>query len=318
VNTRISVKAVTPRPTDSCLGKGRERLTSAPHVGEDTVRPALNSKVQSLAEMTRPDDIVGNTANHFIELCLDTEDRVWLVLHSGSRGIGNKIAEVHIEKAKTLAHNQNLPDINLSVFLRGTPEMEAYWHDLKWAQRYASLNRDAMVSLIFDEMLHPFKHLQFIQHIWCHHNYAALETHYGEEVIVTRKGAIRAEAGQFGIIPGAMGGKTFIVKGKGCAEAFMSASHGAGRKMSRGQARRTFTEEDLKAQTNGVECDKSNAVLDEIPSAYKDIDKVMADQAELVDTVHTLKALLTVKGGDEKGGHKGDKRNKLQRGGVRE
>lgn len=245
--------------------------------------------------------------NHFIELCLDENDAVWFMLHSGSRYIGKTLADHHISIAKTLAHNDDLPDPNLSVFLARTPEMAAYRNDLYWAQSYALKNRQHMLKVLASVMLRTFPqlsvpgdessdYLAFDEPIMCHHNYVAEETHYGEEVFVTRKGAISAREGELGIIPGSMGTKSFIVKGLGCEESFRSASHGAGRRMSRGQARRTFTTEDLEAQTSGVECRKDKGVVDEIPGAYKDIDKVMAYQADLVEIQHTLRPVLCVKG----------------------
>lgn len=234
--------------------------------------------------------------NHFIELCLDEEDRVWLMLHSGSRNIGKVLAEVHITKAKKLAHNADLPDKDLAVFLAGTPQMAAYRRDLMWAQRYAFANREAMLTQLTGVLKAAFPKVSFEAPILCHHNYVAEEIHYGEEVIVTRKGAIRAGLGEMGIIPGSMGTRSYIVRGLGNPESFCSASHGAGRRLSRGAAKRTFSIEDLAVQTVGVECRKDHGVLDEIPGAYKDIDEVMANQADLVETVHALKQVLCVKG----------------------
>lgn len=234
--------------------------------------------------------------NHFIELCLDTEDNVWMMLHSGSRNIGKSLADIHITKAKELVHNQHLPDRDLAVFLAGTPEMEAYRRDLYWAQRYALLNRKTMLELYRKIMRKFFPQVLFGEPIHCHHNYVSEETHFGEHVYVTRKGAISAEVGKLGIIPGSMGAKSFIVEGLGNPEAFNSASHGAGRKMSRGAAKRTFTTEDLEAQTAGVECRKDRAVVDEIPGAYKDIEEVMENQKDLVRVKAQLKQVLCVKG----------------------
>lgn len=255
--------------------------------------------------------------NHFIELCLDTSDRVWMMLHSGSRGIGNKIATYHIAQAKSLLHNQDLPDPDLAAFLSGTPGMEAYQHDLYWAQEYAAHNRAVMLALYRRAIRRFFKRVEFATPIQCHHNYVAAETHFGENVLVTRKGAIRAGKGDLGIIPGSMGTRSYIVRGLGNPDSFESASHGAGRKMSRGQAKRTFTVQDLEALTQGVECRKDASVLDEIPSAYKSIETVMENQRDLVEIVHELRGVLCVKGGDDRA-HRGDKRNKPQRGGVRE
>ena len=235
--------------------------------------------------------------NHFIELCLDTDQNVWLMLHSGSRGIGNKLATIHMDVAKTLAHNQDLPDKDLAAFLAGTQEMEAYRHDLMWAQRYAMVNRKLMMERFKTAVANVVRQPVITQKdVWCHHNYVAEEVHFGEEVFVTRKGAIRAGQGELGIIPGSMGTKSFIVKGKGSTESFLSASHGAGRKMSRTQARKKFKVEDLAAQTVGVECRKDKGVLDEIPSSYKNIDEVMKNQSDLVEVVHELRQVMCVKG----------------------
>ena len=234
--------------------------------------------------------------NHFIELCLDTEDRVWMMLHSGSRNIGKSLADVHIARAKKLAHNQDLPDRDLAVFLAGTPEMEQYRRDLFWAQRYAMKNREAMLDLYARVLRESFAAVEFAEPVLCHHNYVAEETHFGEEVLVTRKGAIRAGKGDLGIIPGSMGTRSYIVRGLGNAQSFESASHGAGRKMSRGEAKRRFKVEDLQAQTQGVECRKDQGVLDEIPAAYKPIERVMENQRDLVEIVAELRQVLCVKG----------------------
>jgi tRNA-splicing ligase RtcB (3'-phosphate/5'-hydroxy nucleic acid ligase) len=234
--------------------------------------------------------------NHFIELCLDTDNRVWLMLHSGSRNIGKELAEVHIGRARKLAHNQLLPDRDLAVFLVGTPEMEAYRRDLYWAQNYARLNRKAMLRLYGEALAGFLPGLEVVEEIHCHHNYVAEEVHYGEHVFVTRKGAIRAGKGDKGIIPGSMGTHSYIVEGLGNAESFESASHGAGRKMSRGEAKRRFTIKDLAYQTQGVECRKDRGVLDEIPGAYKPIERVMKNQQDLVRVLAELKAVLCVKG----------------------
>ena len=239
--------------------------------------------------------------NHFIELCLDTDGQVWLMLHSGSRNIGNMLAQRHIETAKGLAKLAalKLPDPDLSHFVQGTPEFDAYWRDLQWAQDYALRNREVMMAR-FKRVVEihlaggkPFK--PSIQ-VNCHHNYAEREVHFGEEVYVTRKGAVRARESDYGIIPGSMGAKSFIIKGKGCEDAFCSCSHGAGRQMSRSKAKLAFTLEDLIQQTDGVECRKDEGVLDEIPAAYKPIEQVMENQSDLVEVVATLKQVMCVKG----------------------
>lgn len=236
--------------------------------------------------------------NHFIELCIDGHQNVWIMLHSGSRNIGKILAEYHISRAKTLAHNQDLPDRDLAVFLAKTPEMIEYRQDLYWAQSYAKANRIIMMKLLLKglEIFFPKEKLIPQAEVWCHHNYVSEEIHYGEEVFVTRKGAIKADKDQFGIIPGSMGTRSYIVMGLGNPESFNSASHGAGRRMSRGKAKKAFTLEDLDAQTFGVECRKDKEVLDEIPGAYKPIEQVMANQKDLVKIVAELKQVLCVKG----------------------
>ncbi|SDH13459.1 tRNA-splicing ligase RtcB [Lentzea fradiae] len=234
--------------------------------------------------------------NHFLEVCLDTDQRVWVMLHSGSRGIGNELAQHHIAVARTLAHNAELPDPDLAVFLSGTPEMAAYRHDLYWAQDYARRNRAVMLRLVCDVLRAEFPHVAFEEPISAHHNYVAEENHFGEDVLVTRKGAIRAGRGELGIIPGSMGTGSYIVRGLGNPDSFESASHGAGRRMSRTKARKTFTTDDLAAQTSGVECRKDSGVVDEIPGAYKDIDTVMANQSDLVEVVAKLKQVVCIKG----------------------
>jgi tRNA-splicing ligase RtcB (3'-phosphate/5'-hydroxy nucleic acid ligase) len=239
--------------------------------------------------------------NHFIEVCIDTENRVWLMLHSGSRNIGNKLAQCHIGTAKDLAKlaNLNLPDKDLAYFVAGTPEFAAYWRDLQWAQDYAKTNRDVMMARfmqVIDRHLNGGKKSKPLLVINCHHNYAEKEIHFDEEVYVTRKGAVRARVEDYGIIPGSMGTKSYIVKGKGNAASFCSCSHGAGRIMSRSMAKNTYTLDDLIAQTSGVECRKDAELLDEIPAAYKSIDTVMANQADLVEVVATLKQVVCIKG----------------------
>ncbi len=256
----------------------------------------LNVEVQNLRSKAIAQCGTLGGGNHFIEVCLDQDGGVWLMLHSGSRNIGKVLAEIHISKAKKLAHNAELPDKDLAVFLAGTTEMVAYRRDLMWAQAYAFANREAMLSQLAGVIKTAFKGVTFDQPILCHHNYVSEETHFGEEVIVTRKGAIRAGLGEMGIIPGSMGTGSFIVEGLGNPESFCSASHGAGRRMSRGEAKRRFSLEDLASQTSGVECRKDHGVLDEIPMAYKDIAQVMANQADLVKIRYSLKQVLCVKG----------------------
>ena len=234
--------------------------------------------------------------NHFIEVCLDTTDTVWLMLHSGSRGIGAALAEHHMGVAQRLNHNQALEDRDLAVFLAGTPAFDAYRRDLYWAQEYARFNRELMLHLLQQVIRRFWPRVSLQPAISCHHNYVAEEVHFGDELLVTRKGAIRAGPGELGIIPGSMGAKSYIVRGLGNPASFHSASHGAGRRMSRTEARRRFTVADLREQTEGVECRKDGGVIDEAPKAYKNIDRVMEQQRDLVEVVAELKQVLCVKG----------------------
>lgn len=240
------------------------------------------------------------SGNHFIEICLDEEQNVWVMLHSGSRGVGNLIGRYFIEKAKKRMEQYfiSLPDGDLAYFPEDTDDFNDYVEALQWAQDYALENRRVMmetvVAAIRRHISKPFE--LTTEAIACHHNYVERENHFGRNLWVTRKGAIRARVGDLGIIPGSMGQRSYIVRGKGNLESYCSCSHGAGRKMSRAQARRTFTVADLEAQTSGVECRKDDSVLDEIPSSYKDIDEVMANQADLVEVVAILKQVLCVKG----------------------
>jgi tRNA-splicing ligase RtcB len=237
--------------------------------------------------------------NHFIELCLDENQNVWMMLHSGSRGIGNTIGTYFIDLAKKdmEQHWAQLPDRNLAYFSEGAKYFDDYVEAVHWAQEYALSNRREMMRLILEALhreLPPFTVTK--EAINCHHNYVAIEEHFGEQVFLTRKGAIRAGEGELGIIPGSMGAKSYIVKGKGNSESFCSCAHGAGRKMSRTAAKRRFNREDMIMQTRGVECRKDKGVIDEIPGAYKSIDTVMENQNDLVEVVHTLKQVLCVKG----------------------
>ncbi|MFJ6216326.1 RtcB family protein [Streptomyces sp. NPDC092296] len=236
--------------------------------------------------------------NHFIEFCLDTAGSVWLMLHSGSRNIGKELAEHHIGVARSLPHNRNLVDRDLAVFVADTPQMAAYREDLFWAQEYAKKNRAIMMALFQDVVRREFRRagVTFEQVISCHHNYVAEERYDGQDLLVTRKGAIRAGSGDYGIIPGSMGTGSYIVRGLGNTDAFNSASHGAGRKMSRNAAKKRFTTQDLEEQTRGVECRKDSGVVDEIPGAYKPIEKVIDQQRDLVEVVAQLKQLVCVKG----------------------
>jgi tRNA-splicing ligase RtcB len=239
--------------------------------------------------------------NHFLELTVDDDEQVWLMLHSGSRNIGKEIAERHIGEAKGLEHNLGLPDRDLAVFLAGTPQMDAYLRDLYWAQEYAARNRAVMMAIFQRVVAAEFAardlDVKFGEQISAHHNYVATETlSDGTELIVTRKGAIRAGAGEYGLIPGSMGTGSYVVKGLGNEASYWSASHGAGRRMSRSKAKRTFTVEDLAAQTAGVECRKDAGVVDEIPGAYKDLGAVIEAQSDLVEVAARLTTLMCVKG----------------------
>lgn len=241
------------------------------------------------------------TGNHFVELCLDEEQRLWVLLHSGSRGIGNHIASVFIERAKKEMehHLGSLPDGDLAYLKEGSPSFDDYVEAVLWAQEYARLNRQAMVEQVLEALvgvrgLPRFRTAE--QAVNCHHNYVQRETHFGTEVWLTRKGAVRAGAGELGIIPGSMGAKSYIVRGLGNPESYHSCSHGAGRRLSRTEARRRFGLDEHIAATRHVECRKDEAVLDETPMAYKDIDAVMAAQSDLVEVVHTLRQVVCVKG----------------------
>jgi tRNA-splicing ligase RtcB len=237
--------------------------------------------------------------NHFIEVCLDTTDHVWFMLHSGSRGVGNRIGTFFIELAKRdmRRHVKALPDQDLSYLSEGTEHFDDYVEAVDWAQRYAMTNRTLMMDAVIRtarEELPPFSLGELA--VNCHHNYVAKEHHFGHDVFVTRKGAVRARVGDLGIIPGSMGARSFIVRGKGEPQSFHSCSHGAGRAMSRGEAKRKFTLEDHAAATEGIECRKDADVIDETPMAYKPIDKVMAAQSDLVEIVHELRQVVCVKG----------------------
>ncbi|MGX1807267.1 RtcB family protein [Nocardia sp. NPDC055321] len=259
---------------------------------------SLDSGVQSLESKAHKQIGTLGSGNHFCELCLDSEGRVWILLHSGSRNIGKELAERHMAVARKLSHNEGLPDRDLAVFLAGTAEMDAYRRDLSWAQEYAARNRAVMLALVCRAVREEFagKDVVFDDTISCHHNYVSEEIIDGMPMLVTRKGAVRAGAGELALIPGSMGTRSYVVRGRGNPASFQSASHGAGRRMSRNAAKRQFTVKDLIAQTEGVESRKDAGVVDEIPAAYKDIDQVIAAQRDLVDIVATLRQVLCVKG----------------------
>lgn len=240
------------------------------------------------------------TGNHFIEVCLDEAGAVWFMLHSGSRGVGNAIGTTFIELAKKDAerNNRHLPDQDLAYFEEGSQYFGDYVRGVGWAQKFARLNREVMmknlVATVRQVITKPFE--AHVEAVNCHHNYVQKETHFGEEVFVTRKGAVSAKKGELGIIPGSMGARSYIVRGLGNPESFESCSHGAGRVMSRTKAKKLFTVEDQIKATEGVECRKDEAVIDEIPMAYKNIDAVMEAQKDLVEVVYVLKQVLCVKG----------------------
>ncbi len=241
------------------------------------------------------------TGNHFIEVCLDETDQVWFMLHSGSRGIGNRIGTYFIELAKQDMRRWmiNVPDINLAYFPEGSDHFADYVKAVEWAQTFARTNRELMMQAVVGavqkaEGIPPFK--ADVQAVNCHHNYVARENHFGKNVLVTRKGALRARLGDMGIIPGSMGAKSYIVRGLGNKDSFQSCSHGAGRAMSRTEAKRRFSVEDHIRATQGVECRKDKDVIDETPGAYKDIDAVMEAQKDLVEIAHTLRQIVCVKG----------------------
>jgi len=279
-----------------------------PRVGEAwrLLEPGYRALLDARPELDRgnhPARHLGTlgTGNHFIELCLDEADRVWLLLHSGSRGVGNRIGTDYIELAREemRVHRRNLPDRDLAWLTEGTESFDDYVAAVSWAQEYARTNRDLMLVAIEEALasvpsLPPFR--SRLLAVSCHHNYVRRERHYGREVWVTRKGAVRAGKGELGIIPGSMGARSFIVRGLGNPESFESCSHGAGRAFSRTEARRRFTLADHAEATAGVECRKDEAVLDETPAAYKPIEAVMAAQKDLVEVLHTLKQVVCVKG----------------------
>ncbi|MCM8534350.1 MAG: RtcB family protein [Lentisphaeraceae bacterium] len=269
---------------------------------EDTYKTIIskNPKVETKRHPALQIGSLGG-GNHFIEICLDESNDVWIMLHSGSRGIGNKIGRTFIEKARKDMEKWmiNLPDKDLAYFPEGTDHFDDYVESVNWAQNYARLNRETMMKNIIAALKLSGRLPDFTTEkmaVNCHHNYVEQENHFGENVFVTRKGAVRARAGELGIIPGSMGARSFIVRGKGNEDSFCSCSHGAGRTMSRTAAKKRYSVEDQVAATEGVECRKDAGVIDEIPMAYKDIDAVMEAQSDLVEIVHTLKQVVCVKG----------------------
>jgi len=302
---RSAIEAAVPVGFDQHCA----RVTGAREKAAKTLQPRLariferNPKLKALqreADTTwvRQLGTLGG-GNHFIEVCLDESQRVWIMLHSGSRGVGNAIGRHFIERARREMERQDvrLPDRDLAWLAEGTASFDEYMEALEWAQDYAASNRREMVRLILGALApHLPRFEPEDEAINCHHNYVAREEHFGTRLYVTRKGAIRAGRGELGIIPGSMGAKSYIVRGLGNAESLCSCAHGAGRRMSRAEAKRRFSRADLERQTEGVECRKDGDVIDEIPAAYKPIDEVMEDQSDLVAVVHTLKQVVCVKG----------------------
>ena len=279
-------------PFDAALAWMRGRRK--PHAASDAL---VSKAVHQLGTL--------GGGNHFIEVCRDRDDGLlWLLLHSGSRNIGNSVAKIHIGKAKSAVKKmaESLPDPDLAYFVSGTPEFREYRDDVEWCQAYAFQNREIMMDRILRQVAFALgfegdpSRLAVTMSVNCHHNYIADEVHFGQKVLVTRKGAIRAGRGELGIIPGSMGTGSYIVRGLGNADSFESAPHGAGRLMSRTEAKRRFTKEDLEDQTEGVECRKDRGVLDEIPGAYKPIAEVIEKSSDLVEVVAGLKQLICVKG----------------------
>lgn len=305
---RSAIEAAIPHGRTNNGGPGdRGAWGSNPH--ESTVAPVLlglnpivakHKKLERAASRALNHAGTLGTGNHFVEVCLDEEQRVWVMLHSGSRGIGNAIGSYFIELAKKDMERWfiNLPDKDLAYLPQGSALFHDYFDAVQWAQAYALVNRELMMSSALRSIGAVLgRPLECdCKAVNCHHNYVSWERHYGENVLLTRKGAVDAHEGVLGIIPGSMGAKSFIVRGKGNRESFCSCSHGAGRAMSRAEARRRFTLADHAAATEGVECRKDEEVIDETPAAYKSIDAVMAAQADLVDVVHTLKQIVCVKG----------------------
>ena len=304
---RMDIEAAVPvgltqHASSKVQGSAMHRAARAMEPGLDRIvskHPALMKMQRKFASTWLCQLGTLGGGNHFVELCIDESQQVWVMLHSGSRGIGNAIGRYFIEKAKKdmgrLVHA--LPDIELAYLREGTAMFDDYVEALNWAQDYARLNRELMLRAVITVMQKQLPKFTLMNEaINCHHNYVSREEHFGANVYVTRKGAISAFDGELGIIPGSMGAKSYIVRGRGNAQSFCSCSHGAGRRMSRSEAKRTFNRVQLAEQTAGVECRKDGGVLDEIPGAYKDIDSVMANQGDLVSVEHTLKQVLCIKG----------------------
>ena len=281
------------------VGKGHDRVARNAEGWLAANQPATDLAGDRTTKVLKQFGTLGS-GNHFFELCIDERNRVWVVLHSGSRGIGNQLAQAHIAKARKLAKEAmlSLEDMDLAYFVQGTAEFEAYIADMLWAQDYARANRDQMMDSAMREVLSFLGMGVETRRINCHHNFTQQETHYGRHMWITRKGAIKADRGDLGVIPGSMGTRSYIVAGKGNPASWNSCSHGAGRRHSRTQAKKLFTPADLAAQMAGKVwlAKRAESLVDEIPAAYKDIDQVMADQADLVEVLHTLRQVLNYKG----------------------
>jgi RNA-splicing ligase RtcB len=281
------------------VGKGHDDVARNADMWLAAHKPATSLSDGKTAKVLKQFGTLGS-GNHFVEVCVDERQRAWVVLHSGSRGIGNQLAQMHIAKARTLAKDLELrlDDPDLAYFLEGTTPFDAYIADMLWAQDYARANRDQMMDNAMREVLAFLGFGRETQRINCHHNFTQREVHNGAELWITRKGAIRADTGDLGVIPGSMGTRSYIVRGKGNAESWTSCSHGAGRKHSRTKAKKLFSKADLAEQMQGKVwlANRADALIDEIPSAYKDIDQVMADQGDLVDVLHTMHQVLNYKG----------------------
>jgi tRNA-splicing ligase RtcB (3'-phosphate/5'-hydroxy nucleic acid ligase) len=319
VKTRFDIEDINAKTPTSGLHRLREMIEDAipvsPGVYNQNIKrfpftAAKHEKLLKLQEVLKVDlkhspkwmQQLGSLGggNHFIELCLDDEDNVWLFLHSGSRGVGNKIATHHIKVAeKYCEDNVWLPSRDLAFLEQGTPEFDRYLYDLNWAQEFALLNRDEMMDRfiwVFARWLGVESQRVELERINCHHNYTTPVTIEGERVWLTRKGAIDASEGKLGVIPGSMGTRSYVVRGKSNQTSLYSAAHGAGRKFSRNQAKKLFTEEDLAKRMEGIEYRHGPEFIDEIPDAYKDIDQIMEDSKDMVEVITTLRQLLNVKG----------------------
>ena len=281
------------------VGKGHDDVSRNADKWLSDHKPATSLSSDRAVKAAKQFGTLGS-GNHFFELCVDERARVWVVLHSGSRGIGNQLAQMHIATARRLAKDLQLrlEDPDLAYFTQGTPEFEEYITDMLWAQDYARANRDQMMDNAMREVFAFIGFGRETQRINCHHNFTQPEVHDGRELWVTRKGAIKADVGDLGVIPGSMGTRSYIVSGKGNAASWMSCSHGAGRRHSRTKAKKLYTTADLAEQMKGKVwlSDRAASLVDEIPAAYKDIDQVMADQADLVEVQHTLHQVLNYKG----------------------